>query len=304
LYNFFFEYLKSNDPDKVVGRKGVKARMFIYPFMRVLLKAANPYKYHMVKRAKIPEGRAIIYAPTHGFKDDMLNSYIIINDPVYALFGSLLQFFNHHEGILAWLFGVILVDRTDKESKRTALLKMQRAMSFGINGLIFPEGTWNLTDSLLVLKLFNGIYKLAVSTSALITPVITHTDGNNCYVVLDEPFDITAYECDEGLQVLRDKMATVKFELMEKFSSYSRKELETNGVSLKAAWENYKEELINKVKYYPPMDHDVYQFKDKTVVDYSEAFAHLKRVKLTNNNAFLLRSIRTENFTELLIYDN
>lgn len=98
-----------------------------YPLLRMGMTAANPYKLHVVRKIETLKGVPIIYTPTHGYKDDLLNSMILINDPAYTLFGSIDQFYKTFDGILAHLFGVIIVDRDDEKSREVSLPKMQRA---------------------------------------------------------------------------------------------------------------------------------------------------------------------------------
>jgi len=169
------------------------------------------------------------------------------------------------------------------------LLKMQRAMSFGANGLVFPEGAWNLQDSLLVMKLFGGIYDLAKSTDAWVMPVATHVEGKTCHAILDEPFNITAYSKIEGMLMLRDKMATLKYELMETYSSYARTDLESNGKTLQQTWEETKQKLIAEPKFLLTPEHELYRYIDRSVIEPSEAFAHLEQISLSPKTAFLFK---------------
>jgi len=71
-------------------------------------------------------------------------------------------------------------------------------------------------------------------------------------------------------------------------------EIEDSDKTLRIAWENYKEHLIGQVKYYHPFEHEIYRYKDKNITEYTEAFAHLNDIKITRDNAFLLRPRRVE----------
>ena len=79
---------------------------------------------------------------------------------------------------------------------------------------------------------------------------------------------------------------------MEKYSCYSRTELETDGKTLRSAWEDYKYKLIAEVKYLLTPEHELYCYKDKNITEYTDAFAHLHDVVITKHNAFLLRPDR------------
>ena len=200
-HNKPLKYLLSNNPAKVISKSGVKFRKIIRPVLRMILPLLNPYKLIVVKKEPFPRNKSIIYSTSHCFRDDVINSTMAINDHFYILFGSLDQFFNHIEGYLAYINGVVIVDRVDPDSRLVSLSKMERAMGFGTNGLIFPEATWNQDDALLVLKLFGGIYDLAKRTDARIVPVVTLPVGKKCYAIQGPAFDITERNVDKARDI-------------------------------------------------------------------------------------------------------
>jgi 1-acyl-sn-glycerol-3-phosphate acyltransferase len=286
----------SNDPKKTINKVGIRTRKAIFPIVRLFASTIIPYKLHTVRKADIPKNRPIIYASTHDSVYDAPNAIMLVNNHFYILGGAVEQIFNTFDGVSLWLNGVIVVDRNDKKSRKASLAKMQRAIELGANILICPEATWNLSDSLLVLKLYSGIFELAKRTNALVVPIVTHIEGNNCYAVLDDPFDIATYTKEDGITALRDKMATIRFELLNEFSNFTRYELEADGKILKDTWEKHKKELVSQAMPHHDMnsDYNVYKYKDKNVIEYKEAFAHLDYVKITKDNAFLLRPGRFE----------
>ncbi|MDD4809491.1 MAG: 1-acyl-sn-glycerol-3-phosphate acyltransferase [Bacilli bacterium] len=287
MYNFFLNYLKSNNPEDVISSKGIKIRKTINPILRKVAPLTGRYKLQIDRKAQMPSDRPIIYAPTHGFKDDLLYTIATIDDHAYVLFGSLPQFYNTFDGISAWLNGSIIVDREDKESRKASKHKMEKAINLGSNLILFPEGVWNKTQNLLVLKLYPGIYDVAKKTNALVAPVATHIDGDTCYSILDDAFDIYNYDRKEGLILLRDKMATLKWELMEKHSHMCRSDLD-NGQSLDKQWNDYINTLIAQVKYYDYNIENKAHYQDKNEVTEEEVFQVLDNVELTRDNARVL----------------
>jgi len=270
--------------------KGVKKRKKFYPILQRFIPLFNPYKLTIVRKIPAPKDEPVIYTPTHGFKDDLLNTLIIIDDHVYTLFGSLDQFFKTIDGTLANIIGVVIVDRDCHESRAVSIPKMERAMNFGTNGLIFPEGAWNLTDNELVMKLYRGFYKLAQATNAKIVPVATHIVGNKCYGIQDEAINILQYNEEEAKIVLRDKLSTIKRELIENYSDYSnisREELEKEK-SLKEQWEDHKIYLKSQPEYYIEEKEINYPYVDKNIVTEEKVFSALDNVKITKQNARIL----------------
>jgi 1-acyl-sn-glycerol-3-phosphate acyltransferase len=67
--------------------------------------------------------------------------------------------------------GSILVDRKDRDSRRSSFSKMKAVLNMGIHMCIYPEGTRNRTD--LPLKEFHdGAFRLSIETSVPILPAL------------------------------------------------------------------------------------------------------------------------------------
>lgn len=151
MYNRFLEYLKQTEPKRVISKSGIRIRKILNLVIRAVAPLTCKYKRVIVKSYKVHKGKPIIFAPTHGFKDDVLMTVSSIPANGYILFGSLPQFYNTFDGITAWLNGALIVDRTDKESRNAAKLKMRYAIEHGANLIVFPEGVWNKSGNLLIL---------------------------------------------------------------------------------------------------------------------------------------------------------
>ena len=93
MYNAFLKYLLDNNPEKVLSGKGIFLRKLMNPVIRLFGPFTTKYRLKIVKKANLPQGRFFIFAPTHGFKDDVLFTVATIPRHAYILFGSLPQFF-------------------------------------------------------------------------------------------------------------------------------------------------------------------------------------------------------------------
>ena len=288
MYNWYFEYLRKNEPKKVLSKSGVMLRKLLNPVIRIVAPITCKYKLVFVKKIKLPKGRPLIFAPTHGFKDDVVFSVASIPMNAYILFGSLPQFFHTFDGITSWLNGVVMVDRTDKESRKAAKPKMLHAISLGANLIIYPEGVWNKTENLLVQKLFPGIYDVAAETGALVVPLATVLEGGKVYSSMGEPFDISVYERVEGLAELRDRMCTLRYEIMEQYCTCTREEL-LKGKTPEEYWHDYIEGLISEVQCYDREVEDNAHFQEKGVYSTEEVFAPIRAIEVKKENAFLWR---------------
>ncbi len=285
MKNKFLEYLLRNEPEKVMSKSGYKFRKFISPPVRnVLAPATSKNTYHIDKRDGLPTDRPLIFSCTHQVKDDIAMGLASANRHTYLLFASLPDFFGTLDGPALWLNGVILVDRKDKDSRSATIPKMKYAIDMGADILMYPEGTLNKTENLVVQKLFPGIYYLAKEVNALVVPMAIIQEDDHIYSRVCEPFDICEYEKQEGLDTLRDLMATAKYELMEEHSKISRAEIG----NAKDYWENEMNELVNSMlPFYDFEIENSSQFIDKNEVTYSQAFEHLNIIQPKLNNAFL-----------------
>lgn len=287
MENKFLYYLKSNDSTKVLSKSGIRFRQIINPTIRKIAPLTSKYKLQVERRAQMPTDKPIIYAPTHGFKDDTLFSIVTIDDNAYILFGSLPQFYNTFDGITAWLNGSIIVDRKDKDSRRASKNKMEKAIELGANLMVYPEGVWNKTQNLPMLKLYPGIYDVAKKTGAYVAPVATHLEGDKCYSILGEAFDISQYNQEEGLRILRDKMASLKWELMEKYSTTTRRELElqSRDGDIKNYWKDYLDYLISEVDCYDTEIENTAHYIDRNEANIEDVFEVFNNVEVTKENA-------------------
>jgi 1-acyl-sn-glycerol-3-phosphate acyltransferase len=79
--------------------------------------------------------------------------------------------------VFGWIysFGSVLVDRRSEESRRKSFDDMQAILHLGLDMLIYPEGTRNVTGKSLA-PFYSGAFRLAEATGNSILPVlIFHT---------------------------------------------------------------------------------------------------------------------------------
>lgn len=283
MYNKFLEYLLENKPEKVISPKGIKIRKILSPIVRrVIVPLSSKNKLNVEQKAILPKNKPIIFASTHGFRDDIAFAIKAVGVHTYILLGSLMVFYYSVEGLGLWLNGTILVDRKNKNSRAAAKEKMCYAINSGTNILMYPEGVWNKTENLIVQKLFPGIYDVAKNTGAIVVPIATIEEKGVVHCILGEPIDICAFERIEALQVLRDKMATYKYELMDKYSHVSRLEIEED------YWGNFLDDLVASARgLYDYEIENTAHYVDKNEATYEDVFGHLNKMIPKRENAFL-----------------
>ena len=289
MYNRFLEYLKDPNPKKVLSASGVKLRKVLHPLIRTFAPMTTKNKLKIVRQEPLPQNVPIIFACTHGFKDDVLFSVMTAKAHAYVLIGGIGHFYNTMDGVTLWLNGTVVVERQNKVSRRASVQKMIRAIGLGANMMIFPEGLWNKTENQLVQKLFPGIYDVAKETGARVVPIVTHLDGTICYAIRDKEFDLTSFERAEGMAALRDKLASLKWEIMETYCVTKRDEL-LQGVSPEKYWFDYVESMIAETAFYERDDEAASLYMDKNITTPEAAFAHLDMIHPTMYNAFLFNN--------------
>ncbi len=75
--------------------------------------------------------------------------------------------------IFGWIYsiGTVLVDRNNSKSRQASYDKMKYVLNHGLDMLIYPEGTRNITDAPLK-SFYDGAFKLAIETQKPIVPVV------------------------------------------------------------------------------------------------------------------------------------
>ncbi len=75
--------------------------------------------------------------------------------------------------VFGWIysFGSVLVDRNDDSSRRKSYEEMKRMLNYGLDMVIYPEGTRNRTDKPLK-EFYDGAFRLAADTKKPVVPVL------------------------------------------------------------------------------------------------------------------------------------
>lgn len=159
--------------------------------------------------------KPIIFAANHTNSFDIPNAEKSAGRRAAVLLGK--QRLELLDRIFFRLNGVVYVDRLDKSStanvKNTLLRRLKRKTPI----LWFPEGTWNLTDNLLMLPMKWGIIEVARAADAQIIPMALDYDRETmiCHVDFGAPIHGEMLEDKaEGIRTLRDSLATLRYEQM------------------------------------------------------------------------------------------
>lgn len=259
--------LLSDEVSKRLSKLSIRMRRLIHPVLKSFIPLFLEYKQVFESRNNLlgvdaPDDPIdlptlpVIWCSNHRFKDDIAAS-IRSARHAYILLGSLPVFFNTFSGFSAWLNGVILCNRKRKESKHAAEKACKEVLRMGTDLIIFPEGTWNKCPEKLLLDFWPGVYRIAAETNTPIVPVIhyladpqTKYPGNVIHTVIAEPIQMDGLSEKEGLELLRNTMATWYFLMMERYGQSTRQEALCGFNTAAKAWEDFLSVHTGSIQYY------------------------------------------------------
>lgn len=288
----------------IIDKKlAIKFRDSIYPMLLALSK--SKVKYTIVKDNQFQkiEGHPIIIATNHTrFQDTPIVCQIlkdVLNERGYILAGK--QKLGLLDNLFFWGYGSVFVDRKNEEDqllyqkyghkadfvekKGTAVAQcaMEEYLKKGKPMITFPEATWNLEDSLLMLPTKWGNCKMSQNVNAQIIPWILDYDDNNmeCHVTFGTPRIISPdADIKEENEIIRAEMALTRYEYIKgKQNNDKRSELDIP---------KEKEKKLYPVKEYPNYN---LEYEQSTVfhpyASPEEVFEPIKKLRITKKNAFL-----------------
>ena len=223
--------------------KGITLKQFIRPLLRRILKIQRVLKGQTVEflNGEIPKTeRPIVFAVSHIGKYDFEIVNEFIKEHFHVIASDFMNMSGNINGLFMELNGVIFMDIDSKEDRENSRKMMLKVLEQGDNMMIFPEGTWNLSENEIIRDIHFGAADVALAKNAVIVPIAieqygkrfvinvgemynpnenlcTHEDKDYCE--LDDKNDIERkIKLDikvEATQDLRDRLATLKFEIWE-----------------------------------------------------------------------------------------
>lgn len=170
----------------------------------------------------------VVYAVTHIGKYDFemitealpIVSYVFAGDWEMA-YGTVDDYFLRANG-------VIYVDTEDKEDRVNSARLMVKTLKEGMSIMIFPEGIWNLSETLPMQKIYGGAIQTAQEAGVPIVPIAIEQRGKHFYINVGGKMDVTKLDKEAGVQKLRDTLATLKWEIWERLPMERRIDVPEN----------------------------------------------------------------------------
>lgn len=273
--------------------KGINFRKKIYFLIKLILKIDQMLSKEEIiiindlhnKKSKKPK----IYACTHIGGNDIQRTFQTIKEPAYLMLGDpgILYKKLIYKGLQ--LNGVIPLETKDREDRKIAYNRAKELLEKGGNLLIYPEGAWNVSPNLLVMKLFTGTVRLAQETGAEIVPIAVEQYENVFYFNIGENYNISDEEQKDSKQLtleLRDKLVSLKWDIIQLQPKLNYELLPKDYLKI------FQDEIVGRCNYgygFSLQDALNESFQDKTVTDEIEAFSFFDNIEINNKNAFLIK---------------
>ena len=254
----------------------------IRPVLSFIASFRVPYKVIIEQPCNLLPGKPVIYAANHFCFADTPIMGRITPKRSYILLGK--QRLGFSDWIYFMLNGVIFVDRKDKEDMSASKQAMSAYLNKGRSIVMFPEGTWNLTENQLMLPMKWGIIDIAKETGAQIIPTLLEYDREKkkCFVRFGTPLVISPQDSKaDAITALRDTLATMRWEYWERNGTFSRADLDVDAE---------RKKLFYSVEEYPPIDWEYESsciYHPYTISE--EAFSYLNQLIPCWENAFVFR---------------
>lgn len=261
--------LLNEDPEKIVQRR--KAH-FLHFSSLIRWAAPRMMSFRQTIETPFPDlpNQPVIWCANHSFKDDVAAT-VGVARPSYIFFGSLPIFFNTFDGFGVWLNGTVLCNRKLSESRHRAFRFASKVLESGSDLILFPEGVWNKTPEKLLLHLWPGAVRLAQEQNVQLVPIVHYLSdphkrykGNVIHTAVGEPICVTGLSEAEGIRMLRDTMATLYYDLMDRYGHTTRSEL-LGSLSSDEAWEEYLK-IHTGLKYYDETIEASADYRDKSII--------------------------------------
>lgn len=312
-----FDNYKKNKATMVQTGKMIKhitIKKNLRPLLRVILYIQRKLKKQTVEfiNRELPEvSSPIVFVVTHIGKYDFEIVNEAIKNHFYIIASDFMNMYGNINGFFMEANGVIFMDIDSKEDRENSRKMMLKVLEQGDNMMIFPEGTWNLSENAIVKDLHLGAVDIALEKSAIIVPIAIEQYGRRFVVNIGKAFDpemvkeeftkkvyrnLNENDALEYLlkkqiklaanQELRDRLATLKWEIWEKEGVFDRNRIPYD------YWKAFIEERCSEWPGYS-MDEQIRNGCFPPVKrEYSAMLKGICRMRINGKNAFLFEEKR------------
>jgi len=231
----------------------------LVPVIRLIRKLRKIDLIIIGNKQSIHKNKSVIYACTHIGGFDIESLFEAIRVPCWLFLADPKEIYLNFDGIMLWLNGVICFESNDKQDRGIAKERARELLESKGSLMIFPEGAWNIYESLPVMPLFWGTADLAIQANVPIVPIAIERYEEKYYVNIGEAIEEhIQMNIDKKVltQKLRDCLATLKWEIWESKGIHKRAQLEDTKDSFLEQMFDEKNtsvtiEEVLRCRYYP-----------------------------------------------------
>lgn len=268
---------------------------------RVLL---DHQRYRVIGDKRVDNGRAKLYCITHIGKFDYQIVAEAINDHAIPFAGDPETLYRTFDGAFLERNQVVYCNVYDKLDCYVGERSMIELLKHNNNGIIYPEGFWNLYSNLLVMPLFPGAVRMAIEGNADLIPVAVEKYGNSFFVNIGENIVVNPFSADDNRYIdfvkeqLRNNMAKLKFEIFMEVPEIYRRDLPEYSIAEREFRDRIFGEYLDKKgkpifsmktveeRRFKPKDPETGFF----ISSPDEAFDYMRKLNINSKNAFIFRN--------------
>ena len=275
------KWIEALTKHNTMTRRGIAIRSKLFPVLHLLQVIGSGCKLQYYCRVASPSAPCI-YVANHSNCHDLPVMARIINRPFFVLASDEPR--AEFAGLGLWLSGVIWSNREDKRQRSYAKELCVDCVRKGCDLLVFPEGTWNISQARPMLPLSWGVIDIAWSTGVPIIPVALEYDKRQVVANMGKPYYVSSNDSadkKEQCDRLRDTMATLRWECWE-----SKGVFHHDNVTQK----DYQQYSLERIREYGLLtEKQISSWVLRQEPTEEQVFACLKNVAISKGNAFLIR---------------
>lgn len=258
--------------DRIVANnkmiRGMKWRKNIRPILKMILgimRKTSGQTIEVISKEFPSTNRPVIYAVSHIGKFDFERVNEIIPNHFWVAAADYRGMYGNINGIFMYATGVVWINEKSRKDRDNSKRIMTQILRQGDNILIFPEGTWNFSENEIIRDTSFGAVQCALEAEAVIIPIAVEQYDKRFVINVGSIFDpmVIARKYNkikysvsddykneekevmiqiktEANRILRDTMATLKYEIWEREGITKRNDLP------KDYWEHFIKERVRE----------------------------------------------------------
>lgn len=292
VFNTGLKRFETMDSERFTSDYGIRVRRKMNRLWRKILSLATKRKIYVEQYPNLNKKEAYIFAANHSFDEDILSLLQSIDRSVYLLQGGTHQMEHSPISYAGWVNGMVYVNRMDNESRKASVDKMKRILRNGSSVLLFPEGGYNNTENQMITPLFSSPYILSKDLGVKVVPIVSFNDigSDEIFIRAGEPMDLSIYDKAEALALLRDKMATLCYGIMEDHITLVSRE--TLGQDPRKDYLEIRKNIYECYKWYEDVwDEELTYYPGHNVTTPKQSREYIDTIRVNSGNAYLLSDI-------------